>query len=73
MTRNAWYVYDAREHLVLCGHKKKARAALCMRRARRSRQRKDIFVLARDHGLIHNYARTHPAFAMREKFGIRYY
>jgi hypothetical protein len=61
-----WYVYDERYKIVLSGYSSKSEA---MEEAIKMRSETEELlpkVLGRNHRLIQEYAKTHPAWARRE-------
>jgi hypothetical protein len=64
-----WFVYAKPEKLVLSGYPTKGGAlAEAAKVSRELPKWSNPLVLPRSHPLIREYARTHPAFASRERF-----
>ncbi len=63
-----WFVYDATNKLVLCGHHSEATAKEHAHAHSKDLPKGTVLaVLPATHRLIKEYARTHPAWREREK------
>jgi hypothetical protein len=62
-----WYVYDERYRVVLSGYSSKSEAVEEAIKVRSETEGLLPKVLGRNHRLIQAYAKTHPAFARRER------
>jgi len=62
-----WYVYDERYKVVLSGYSTKSEAMEEAIKVQSETEGLLPKVLSRDHRLIQAYAKTHPAFARRER------
>lgn len=62
-----WYVYDERYRIVLSGYSSKSEAMEEAIKVRSELEGSLPKVLERSHRLIQEYAKTHPAWARRER------